>query len=459
MANGAACRFLPDKDGSVIIPDSFQVIPQGFFHNCTSLVSVTIPDTVQSIGASAFGDCANLESVVLPDSVTTIATEAFAQCPRLKSIIIPDSITSIAGETFAFCKGLTSVVLSNRVTAIHNYAFYATGLTFVTIPDSVVSISGDAFGECLNLTSVTIPDTAIQIDSNAFRFNPCNITFTAGAMVRNCTAFTTTASPTTPTVAPTASPTGPTPVGCSCDLLTTQCRNVTTGLPHSSMPYTCACRKGYSNIPNNSLACRADPEHVGSFVSNGVFGGVIACLMVLVGMGLLWWRRTIKRRWGAAMLVATGAVDFEAVNTRLYAKFGVGTRLDVGPNEIGLALSVTGLPAATLSAGMTHTLQRGVIECLVRATAQTRLLPAEAVQWSTAIVRVVPPADLTVIAKRGSKSQSEMGISTVDTILDRVRRAVARGDIAVRYGSDGPRAPPHAIEQTIEADLTASGVL
>ena len=141
------------------------------------LTSVIIPSSVTSIGDWAFYD-SGLTSIVIPSSVTSIGDCAFGDCRSLTSIFVEsgnsvydsrnncNAIIETASNTLiAGCK---NTKIPNSVTCIGDFAFYYSGLTYITIPNSVTSIGYDAFGGCSGLTSVTIPNSVTSIGINAF---------------------------------------------------------------------------------------------------------------------------------------------------------------------------------------------------------------------------------------------------------------------------------------------------
>lgn len=86
-------------------------LPDCYFTNCSTLVSVTLPDGLKRIGESFFENCTALSDVKIPTTVTNIDHYAFCGCTTLVSITIPDSVTSIGNSTFKGCTGLTSIHL------------------------------------------------------------------------------------------------------------------------------------------------------------------------------------------------------------------------------------------------------------------------------------------------------------------------------------------------------------
>lgn len=162
------CKYTPDANGHVDIPDSDTKIKDNAFLECTSLKTVSIPNSVASIGKRAFGDCKELVSVNIPNSVTSIGKRAFENA-ALVSVNIPNSVTSMGNSTFRGTP-LKSVKLSENLTIIASETFSGcTSLETVIIPDSVTKILSRAFYECTSLETVTFGNRITEFGFEAFR--------------------------------------------------------------------------------------------------------------------------------------------------------------------------------------------------------------------------------------------------------------------------------------------------
>lgn len=60
---------LIDKNGTAVIPDGTEEIPENVYSHCGILKSVIFPSSVRVIGRHAFDSCGSLESAVLPDGL------------------------------------------------------------------------------------------------------------------------------------------------------------------------------------------------------------------------------------------------------------------------------------------------------------------------------------------------------------------------------------------------------
>ncbi len=102
----------------VVIPDEIEGTPVtkiGFlsFEAKFDIQSVTLPETTEVICEGAFMDCSSLVSINIPESVTSIERSAFAACTSLGTLIIPSSVQSIEMEAFTACEAMTSLEIHN----------------------------------------------------------------------------------------------------------------------------------------------------------------------------------------------------------------------------------------------------------------------------------------------------------------------------------------------------------
>ena len=237
--NATACTEAGDYHGifagctklaTVNIGNNVTTIPSYAFFNCAGLTSIKIGNSVTSIGYSSFKGCTGLTSITIPDSVTSIGEHAFFGCTGFTSIVVTEgntkyhsadnclieterktlilgcknsviptdgSVTSIENSAFRGCTGLTNITIPDSVTSIGDYAFYHTGLTYVTIPGNVKRIGAGAFGNCSRLAWVKIGDGVSIIGSGAFEGSiitemtiPDSVTNIGNGVFRGCTRLT-----------------------------------------------------------------------------------------------------------------------------------------------------------------------------------------------------------------------------------------------------------------------------
>lgn len=89
-----------DKDiTSYKIPSSVEVIDGGAFRSCTKLTSIEIPSTVKVINDYAFYNCASLKTVDIKEGVEVIGDQVFTRGVNIESITIPESVHAIGYYT------------------------------------------------------------------------------------------------------------------------------------------------------------------------------------------------------------------------------------------------------------------------------------------------------------------------------------------------------------------------
>lgn len=155
--------FIFYKSGitSLILPQSYNAIPDYLCQECSRLTSVQVPTSVQVIGVGAFEGCVLLNNINIPNNVIEIRNDAFKSCTSLQSITIPDSVTSISTFAFDGCSSLTTLNISKdcKLTTIGSSAFASTSLSEVLIPKNVNLIGQYAFYNIETLQSITFYGT------------------------------------------------------------------------------------------------------------------------------------------------------------------------------------------------------------------------------------------------------------------------------------------------------------
>lgn len=183
--------------------ESDNIIADGAFEECSSLVSVEIPGTVKTLGEYAFSKCEKLESIKIPDSVNEIGQSCFYHCTSLKNINLPESLTTIGDFAFIYCFNINSIQLPASIqnigigifencTSLSNITVDSANQYFttiddvlynksvtkllacpstkykVTVPETVEEIANCAFSYCTGLMSITLPSTLRTIGKQAF---------------------------------------------------------------------------------------------------------------------------------------------------------------------------------------------------------------------------------------------------------------------------------------------------
>lgn len=118
LDGGATITKYTGNSTDVVIPDTIEDVPVtkiGFlsFEAKFDIQSVTLPETTEVICEGAFMDCSSLVSINIPESVTSIERSAFAACTSLESLVIPDSVESIEMEAFTACESMISLEIHN----------------------------------------------------------------------------------------------------------------------------------------------------------------------------------------------------------------------------------------------------------------------------------------------------------------------------------------------------------
>lgn len=162
------------------------VVINGILVDGTTLKGeVVIPDTVETIAPKAFvssllDENTEITKVTLPESFTMVDNDAFSNCTALETVILPEGLKYIEWCAFENCKSLKSIELPSGLEDISFNAFKGcTSLKSVDIPDGVKAIGMDAFENCENLERVTVPDSVVRTDFGGcfYGCEKINVTF------------------------------------------------------------------------------------------------------------------------------------------------------------------------------------------------------------------------------------------------------------------------------------------
>ncbi len=105
-------QFPGGKSGSIIIPNTVEVIGKEAFAYGGRVTAVEIPESVRIIEKMAFGYCSALQTVQLPAGLVSIGKQAFVWCTSLGQVFIPSSVTYLGSRTF-FKSSLAAVTFEN----------------------------------------------------------------------------------------------------------------------------------------------------------------------------------------------------------------------------------------------------------------------------------------------------------------------------------------------------------
>lgn len=84
-------KCLPNKQGSVVLPDGVVYINGLAFEGCGRLTEIVLPDSVKRIDDRAFEDCGSLTTVYIGAGLTDLCEDVFAWCDRLTQIQIDEA--------------------------------------------------------------------------------------------------------------------------------------------------------------------------------------------------------------------------------------------------------------------------------------------------------------------------------------------------------------------------------
>jgi hypothetical protein len=145
--------------------EGLEIIDEGAFQCCESLMSINIPFTVKQIGKMAFHGCNQLTNVELNEGLERIDEGAFQRCSSLTSIRIPSTVKEIGRRAFQDCRQLRIVeLLVGLECIIYDQAFEGcSSLERIRIPSAVTEIGEKAFMSCNNLVAIDFCEQIEQV--------------------------------------------------------------------------------------------------------------------------------------------------------------------------------------------------------------------------------------------------------------------------------------------------------
>ena len=147
--------------------DSLRELQAYAFDLCSSLQTISLSTTLHTVGDYALCGTA-LTSVTVPYSVNVMGNGVFWDCDSLVSAEIYGSLTYLPADTFHYCSALERVSLTEGMQEIGENAFEDSGLVSITLPETIKKIDTAAFMGCQNLARVFIPYETTSIRNNAF---------------------------------------------------------------------------------------------------------------------------------------------------------------------------------------------------------------------------------------------------------------------------------------------------
>ena len=146
--DGVATVIQDSYQGSVYFGDDLTEIPDNFFTDMSSILTVEImSEKVIRVGSQAFSGT-SISEIALPESVTEIGDGAFS-FTNLSDVIIPEGVTTLGNSAFGDCASLVNVTLPtsyNPQSAIDTYPFEGSRL-ISSFSGNSQAISSD--GRCL----------------------------------------------------------------------------------------------------------------------------------------------------------------------------------------------------------------------------------------------------------------------------------------------------------------------
>lgn len=161
-------KALETNDGTLVIPEGLEQIPESACTGREDIRRVILPDSVYSIGPEAFAECTALEEVVLPKSFLHVSAAAFLNCSSLSRVVLSRDLQSINEGTFLGCTTLKALELPETLEFIGEMAFWGSGLEEISVPARVQQISENAFWDCAELRRADVLGGGTHIEKNAF---------------------------------------------------------------------------------------------------------------------------------------------------------------------------------------------------------------------------------------------------------------------------------------------------
>jgi len=160
----------------LVLPCSLEVLREGAFFECYTLVDVFLPHGLKRIGSFAFTDC-ELSSIEIPSTVEVIEEGAFLGCDVMASVLLLEGLKIVGKESFLQCESLPSIKLPSTVHTVGEGAFsQCNSLVECELPRLLNNIGQGAFDDSCTLTRVDNPVEA----THRPRLSPVEVGFEEG---------------------------------------------------------------------------------------------------------------------------------------------------------------------------------------------------------------------------------------------------------------------------------------
>lgn len=137
--------------------------------NLDKLTAIEIGNNVPYISKYAFYACRKLSFITIPKGLF-IDQYAF-YVSGIYYVSIPKSMTTIKDNAFNTCTSLVYISIPQSVRGIDNNAFsHCSSLYSVFLPEKVTAIEEQTFSNCESLTSITISKSLTKIGTSAFEY-------------------------------------------------------------------------------------------------------------------------------------------------------------------------------------------------------------------------------------------------------------------------------------------------
>lgn len=161
-------------DGDLILPDGLTVLEDCTFDHCTGLKSVRLPKSLKKMWGSitsqgVFGGCTSLSgTLVIPDSVELIGHNTFRGCTSIDDIVVGNSVKTIEQRAFYGMGTVNSVYLPENLESMGDQVFNLTDIKMVTCaakaPPTVPFYNYPPFTtNTFHEAILTVPDESLEL--------------------------------------------------------------------------------------------------------------------------------------------------------------------------------------------------------------------------------------------------------------------------------------------------------